>query len=178
MLVTSHRNQLLQDLSRHHASPFDACAEYVASCFGIETRWTDSDSRLLGLSRLSHPLFVSELHALSGGHRLTFSPCAVYRDILLLLGVCSVSKRSCSTILRRGKAGTAIVIVIGGATESLRAHPGTNDLTLKRRMGFVKIALREGYVWSLFIASVVSEADAVLVLLQSQSGSRLFLWRE
>jgi 2-acylglycerol O-acyltransferase 2 len=36
------------------------------------------------------------------------------------------------------------VIVIGGATESLRAHPGTADLTLKRRLGFIKIAIREG----------------------------------
>lgn len=73
-------------------------------------------------------------------------PPPVYRDILLHLGLCSVSKRACSTILRRGSLGTAIVIVIGGATESLRAHPGTNDLTLKRRMGFIKIAIREGCV--------------------------------
>ncbi|KAL7414178.1 diacylglycerol acyltransferase [Mrakia frigida] len=66
-----------------------------------------------------------------------------YRDIILLLGMSSVSKRSCSNILRKGP-GEAIVIVIGGATESLRAHPGTADLTLKRRLGFIKIAIREG----------------------------------
>ncbi|KAH9032319.1 DAGAT-domain-containing protein [Lactarius hengduanensis] len=55
-----------------------------------------------------------------------------YREILLFLGVCSVSKRSCERILRKGK-GSAITIVVGGAAESLNAHPGTADLTLRRR---------------------------------------------
>jgi hypothetical protein len=55
-----------------------------------------------------------------------------YREILLFMGVCSVSKRSCERILRKGK-GSAITIVVGGAAESLSAHPGTADLTLRRR---------------------------------------------
>ena len=55
-----------------------------------------------------------------------------YREILLCMGVCSVSKRSCERILRKGK-GSAITIVVGGAAESLSAHPGTADLTLRRR---------------------------------------------
>lgn len=62
---------------------------------------------------------------------------------MLFHGVCSVSKASCTKILEKG-AGTAITIVIGGAAESLSAHPGTADLTLKRRFGFIKIAIREG----------------------------------
>lgn len=66
-----------------------------------------------------------------------------YRDFMLFHGVCSVSKASCTKILEKG-AGTAITIVIGGAAESLSAHPGTADLTLKRRFGFIKIAIREG----------------------------------
>lgn len=57
-----------------------------------------------------------------------------YRDILLALGVCSVSKQSCSNILKSGP-GSAITIVVGGAAESLSAHPGTADLTLRRRSG-------------------------------------------
>ncbi len=55
-----------------------------------------------------------------------------YREFLLFLGVCSVSKRSCERILRKGK-GSAIAIVVGGAAESLSAHPGTADLTLRKR---------------------------------------------
>ena len=56
----------------------------------------------------------------------------LYRDILLFLGVCSVSRASCANILRQGN-GAAICIVVGGAAESLSAHPGTADLTLRRR---------------------------------------------
>jgi hypothetical protein len=67
----------------------------------------------------------------------------LYRDIMMLHGMASVSKPSCKNILSKG-AGEAITIVIGGASESLSAHPGTADLTLKKRFGFVKIAIREG----------------------------------
>ncbi|KAG8953573.1 diacylglycerol O-acyltransferase 1 [Tulasnella sp. 419] len=67
----------------------------------------------------------------------------IYRDILLYLGICSVSKKSCSEILSQGP-GSAITIVIGGAAESLSARPGTADLTLKKRLGFIKIAIQKG----------------------------------
>lgn len=66
-----------------------------------------------------------------------------YRDLLLLHGVCSVSKKSCFNILSQGP-GSAITIVVGGAAESLSAHPGTADLTLKKRFGFIKMAIRAG----------------------------------
>ncbi|KAG8898430.1 diacylglycerol O-acyltransferase 1, partial [Tulasnella sp. 417] len=48
----------------------------------------------------------------------------LYRDLLLSLGICSVSKKSCINILSSGP-GSAITIVIGGAAESLAARPGT-----------------------------------------------------
>jgi len=51
---------------------------------------------------------------------------------LLSLGICSVSKESCSNILKAGP-GSSIAIVVGGAAESLSAHPGTADLTLRKR---------------------------------------------
>lgn len=37
-----------------------------------------------------------------------------------------------------------MTIVVGGAAESLSARPGTADLTLRRRLGFIKLAIREG----------------------------------
>ncbi|KAI0684976.1 DAGAT-domain-containing protein [Cytidiella melzeri] len=79
-------------------------------------------------------------------HLLTLSSnfrVPLYRDILLALGICSVSKSSCSRILERG-AGQAITIVVGGAAESLSAHPGTADLTLRKRLGFIKLAIQYG----------------------------------
>ncbi|GAA95254.1 uncharacterized protein L969DRAFT_101477 [Mixia osmundae IAM 14324] len=67
----------------------------------------------------------------------------LYREFLMAMGICSVSYKSCSHILRQGP-GSSLTIVVGGATESLSAHPGTNDLTLKKRLGFIKLAIREG----------------------------------
>ena len=61
----------------------------------------------------------------------------------MALGICSVSYKSCQHILRSGP-GASLTIVVGGAAESLSAHPGTADLTLKRRLGFIKLAIREG----------------------------------
>ncbi|KAJ2917075.1 hypothetical protein MD484_g3357, partial [Candolleomyces efflorescens] len=75
-----------------------------------------------------------------------------YRDVLLAMGICSVSKESCSNILKSGP-GSAITIVVGGAAESLSAHPGTADLTLRKRwvvtplferLGFIKLAISHG----------------------------------
>ena len=54
-----------------------------------------------------------------------------------------MSKRSCNNILKQGP-GSAITIVVGGATESLAAHPGTANLTLLKRFGFIKIAIQNG----------------------------------
>lgn len=66
-----------------------------------------------------------------------------YRDVILAMGICSVSKRSCSNILKAGP-GSAITIVVGGAAESLSARPGTADLTLRKRLGFIKVAIQHG----------------------------------
>ncbi|KAL1718115.1 diacylglycerol acyltransferase [Schizophyllum commune] len=67
----------------------------------------------------------------------------LYRDLILSLGICSVSKQSCSNILKSGP-GSSITIVVGGAAESLSARPGTADLTLRRRLGFIKVAIQHG----------------------------------
>ncbi|KDQ18795.1 hypothetical protein BOTBODRAFT_52049 [Botryobasidium botryosum FD-172 SS1] len=39
---------------------------------------------------------------------------------------------------------TLASIVVGGAAESLSAHPGTADLTLRKRLGFIKLAIQHG----------------------------------
>jgi 2-acylglycerol O-acyltransferase 2 len=62
---------------------------------------------------------------------------------LTMLGVCDASKTSCYNILKQGP-GNALMLVLGGAKESLDAHPGTANLTLATRKGFVKIALETG----------------------------------
>lgn len=65
----------------------------------------------------------------------------LYREYLLSLGLASVSRRSCLNLLRRGQS---ICILLGGAQESLLARPGNMNLVLKKRQGFVKLAMTIG----------------------------------
>jgi len=60
------------------------------------------------------------------------------------LGICDASKESCNYILKKGN-GNSILLVLGGAKESLDARPSYEYiLTLKNRKGFVKIGLANG----------------------------------
>ncbi|CAE7583083.1 DGAT2B [Symbiodinium natans] len=67
----------------------------------------------------------------------------VFREYLLGIGVNDVSRKSIEGNLARGP-GASVMIVIGGARESLETAPGTNKLILGNRKGFVKLALQRG----------------------------------
>jgi 2-acylglycerol O-acyltransferase 2 len=45
---------------------------------------------------------------------------------------------------RKNGPGSAITIVVGGAEESLHARPGVLELILKKRHGFIRIAIESG----------------------------------
>lgn len=64
-----------------------------------------------------------------------------WRDLVLACGGISASRHSVDYCLRSGKS---VVIVVGGALEALDARPGSVDLTLRRRRGFVRMALKRG----------------------------------
>ncbi|KAG4096852.1 diacylglycerol acyltransferase [Neocallimastix lanati (nom. inval.)] len=65
-----------------------------------------------------------------------------WRDYILLVGYCDCDRKSITSIFTETKHSA--VIVIGGANESLYSFPGTYRIILKRRKGFVKIALKNG----------------------------------
>lgn len=97
----------------------------------------------LGFSQL-FPGITNTLLTLDSNFRIP-----LYRDYALRMGLASVSRESCENILSRGGPngegmGRAITIVIGGARESLDAKPYTMRLVLKRRKGFVKLAIQTG----------------------------------
>ncbi len=48
------------------------------------------------------------------------------------------------TINSKEGKGHALVLVVGGAVEALDAVPNTITLTLMRRKGFVKLAIKHG----------------------------------
>eukprot|EP00494_Astrolonche_serrata_P023250 UN23508 len=60
-----------------------------------------------------------------------------------MMGICDASKKSIYNILKQGP-GSSLTLVLGGAKESLEAHPGKARLYLKHRKGFVKQALMYG----------------------------------
>ena len=97
----------------------------------------------LGFSHL-FPGITNTLLTLDSNFRVPF-----YRDYALAMGLASVSRESCENILSKGGAngegmGRAITIVVGGARESLDAQPYNLRLVLKRRKGFIKLAIRTG----------------------------------
>ena len=59
-------------------------------------------------------------------------------------GACDVSKESVDWLLGKSGPGNAVVIVIGGATESLEAQPHEYVVYLSKRKGFVRKALQHG----------------------------------
>ncbi|KAJ3124991.1 Diacylglycerol O-acyltransferase 2 [Physocladia obscura] len=69
-----------------------------------------------------------------------------WRDILLFLNVASADKRSINYILGspRSHGGDSVMLVVGGAAESLEARPRENVIVLKNRLGFIKLALVHG----------------------------------
>lgn len=68
----------------------------------------------------------------------------VYRDYLLSLGITSVSKKNSLQCLKKKQS---ICIVLGGARESLIPYnPKHVDIILRRRRGFVKLAIQTGNV--------------------------------
>ena len=78
------------------------------------------------------------------------------REVLMALGINSVTRSSVEKNLLRVSSsssqgqttkepqGNAVVIVVGGANEAMDAHPGTAILTLAKRKGFVRLALKTG----------------------------------
>lgn len=70
------------------------------------------------------------------------------RELFMQSGACAASEKSLKWILNNKRPckskGQACGLIIGGAAESLEAHPGRYTLVLKKRKGFIKIALETG----------------------------------
>eukprot|EP00195_Chlamydomonas_chlamydogama_P001910 CAMPEP_0202915688 /NCGR_PEP_ID=MMETSP1392-20130828/66329_1 /ASSEMBLY_ACC=CAM_ASM_000868 /TAXON_ID=225041 /ORGANISM="Chlamydomonas chlamydogama, Strain SAG 11-48b" /LENGTH=369 /DNA_ID=CAMNT_0049607809 /DNA_START=380 /DNA_END=1489 /DNA_ORIENTATION=+ len=101
----------------------------------------------------------------------------VIREYCLLHGLRSAGRKSMKSILNSGP-GSAVMLIPGGAAESLLTAPGTMDLLLTRRKGFVKIALETGAslvpvvafgendLFDTHIPSKGSKSEAVMLLLK------------
>ena len=148
-----HRSEALRPTRKYIFGyhPHGIISHGAFAAFGTEA---------LGFSRL-FPGITNTLLTLDSNFRLP-----LYRDYALAMGLASVSRESCENLLSRGGPdgrgrssimlrrrqelikiigmGRAITIVVGGARESLDAQPHSLRLVLKRRKGFVKLAVRTG----------------------------------
>lgn len=64
-----------------------------------------------------------------------------YRDLLLFGGVVDAARYSAKHVLASGKS---LALVPGGATEALHCKPDIDVVYLKKRRGFIKLALETG----------------------------------
>ncbi|XP_074133566.1 acyl-CoA wax alcohol acyltransferase 2 isoform X1 [Sminthopsis crassicaudata] len=68
----------------------------------------------------------------------------VLRDYVMACGACSVGQASIDYLLTGNGSGNALVVVVGGLAECPYARPGFSTLVLKKRKGFVRMALQHG----------------------------------
>lgn len=99
------------------------------SCFSTET----------GGFAQAFPGMRSSLAVLAGLFRMP-----LFREYLMFAGGLPVSKKSLEYMLSEAGVGNAMVIIIGGAEESLACSPGVNTVVMKQRKGFVRLALENG----------------------------------
>ncbi|CAH1396908.1 unnamed protein product [Nezara viridula] len=66
------------------------------------------------------------------------------RDLFLGFGFISSSKRSLAFLLNNTKKGNVVNLNVGGGEEIIYSIPGQYKLILKRRKGFIKLALNLG----------------------------------
>ena len=71
----------------------------------------------------------------------------LYRDVLMSLGVIDVSRHSLEYNLTQKGTGHSVVIVVGGAAEIREMGFDSYALIVKRRKGFIKLALQTGLVY-------------------------------
>ncbi|TNN76942.1 2-acylglycerol O-acyltransferase 2-A [Liparis tanakae] len=67
-----------------------------------------------------------------------------FRDYIMSAGLIPSEKKSASYPLSKRGGGNAVVIAVGGAPEALDAHPGTYNVLLAKRKGFIKMAMENG----------------------------------
>mmetsp|Transcript_14914 Transcript_14914/g.20894 ORF Transcript_14914/g.20894 Transcript_14914/m.20894 type:complete len:573 (-) Transcript_14914:350-2068(-) len=107
----------------HGILSFGAWGAFATDALGFDKKFPGIDRRLLTL-------------------KLNFRTPLI-REHLLYHGVCDVSAKSIQKILKKCP-GSSVVVVVGGAQESLFTRPHTNSLYIERRRGFVREAIKAG----------------------------------
>ena len=78
---------------------------------------------------------------------------------LISTGSIEVSKESIEWVLTKEGTGNAVGIIVGGAQEALDAVPGRYIVNLRNRKGFVRMALKHGWVRKSCVWSTPSKSS-------------------
>lgn len=70
----------------------------------------------------------------------------IIREVALAGGAVAASKRSLNWILSNPEKGNSATLIVGGAAEALYTEPGSYKICLKKRKGFCRVALQNGWV--------------------------------
>lgn len=97
----------------------------------------------------------------------------ILRDLYMGMGLVDASRDSVQHLLRNG---VSTVVVVGGAAEALDARPHTSDLTLYRRLGFIRLAMEHGA--DLIPVYTFGENNAYKQMVPNPPGSRVREWQE
>lgn len=104
----------------------------VFGCFGTEGNASRTASTFPGIKRFAILTFDASFY-------FPFT-----REIVLKLGLCSASRKSMNCMLSQPGGGNVAILIPGGAPEALDYCPGTYILQLRKRKGFIKVALQNG----------------------------------
>ncbi|KAG2493687.1 hypothetical protein HYH03_008201 [Edaphochlamys debaryana] len=104
---------------------------------GLST-WVNFATEATGVSKVFPGI---EIHVATLGSNFV---APGMREYVLMHGLCDASRDTLKALLGSGKPGRSVVLVVGGAAEALLAAPGTYDLILNSRKGFIKLALQTG----------------------------------
>ncbi|XP_063243582.1 diacylglycerol O-acyltransferase 2-like [Bacillus rossius redtenbacheri] len=70
--------------------------------------------------------------------------CPVTRELALCCGSGAASEKNIDYLLSYPGGGHATALVVGGASEAYYCYPGSYTVILKRRKGFVRLAVKNG----------------------------------
>ncbi|DBA86491.1 hypothetical protein WJX79_000956 [Trebouxia sp. C0005] len=120
------------ELDPQHSYIFALHPHGILTC----NSWMNFSSEATGFSKLFPGI---EMH--TGTISWNFIT-PVVREFCLMHGMCDVSRKTMVELL--STPGRALMVAIGGASEALLAAPGTMDLILNKRKGFIRVALTTG----------------------------------
>jgi hypothetical protein len=131
----------------YRSAPLSPRKKYILGCHphGIALRGADGSlaADAVGFS----DLFPGITNTLLMKDESFYHP--LYREYLLSSGISGVSRSSCIRHLTKGGhdgqgMGRAITITIGGSREYNIARPGTMEVVIRIRKGFVRVAVETG----------------------------------